>query len=127
MGTEGKQLRILIGIAALFCAVILGYQLFFVREPSQTILLQGEAVVSQTESPSQSAAPETPGSGKIDLNHATAEQLQTLPGIGEVLSARIVAYREAHGGFTSITELLEVPGIGEKTFAKIQNQIEVTP
>ncbi len=50
----------------------------------------------------------------ICLNTATAKELQQLPGVGEVLSARIVAYREATGGFRSIEDLLDIEGIGEK-------------
>lgn len=51
---------------------------------------------------------------RVDLNTATAEELCTLPGIGEVLAARILAYREAHGPFGSLEELDNVSGIGEK-------------
>ena len=48
----------------------------------------------------------------VDINTATAEELQTLPGIGPVLAERIVDYRAAHGAFTEVEELLEVEGIG---------------
>lgn len=61
----------------------------------------------------------------LDLNVATAEQLQELPGIGPVLSERIVEYRIEHGGFGSITELKDVSGIGEATFADLEDKVRV--
>ena len=62
-------------------------------------------------------------SAKLDLNTATVEELVTLPGIGEVLAERIVAYRELHGGFSSIDELSQVEGIGEKRVEAIQDYV----
>lgn len=54
----------------------------------------------------------SPGGGPVDLNSATAEQLDTLPGIGPTTAAKIVAYRQANGPFRSLVELDAVPGIG---------------
>lgn len=64
-------------------------------------------------------------SGKLDINTATALELETLPGIGEVLALRIVAYREENGGFTAAEELMNVEGIGEKKFEALENLVEV--
>lgn len=61
----------------------------------------------------------------IDLNRADAAQLQTLPGIGEVLAGRILAYREEHGAFRLTEELMDVRGIGETIFAQIKDYITV--
>lgn len=63
--------------------------------------------------------------GKVNLNTADAEQLQTLPGIGEVLAGRILEYRKAYGKFTNIEQLMDVEGIGEMKFAAIRDQITV--
>lgn len=64
-------------------------------------------------------------SGRIDLNKADAQLLETLPGIGPVLAQRILDYRESSGGFASVEELKNVSGIGDKTFAAIENLVEV--
>jgi len=67
----------------------------------------------------------TVSAGLINLNAATLEELDTLPGIGPVLAQRIIDYREAHKGFTSVSELQEVSGIGPKKFADIKDKVTV--
>jgi competence protein ComEA len=56
----------------------------------------------------------------IPLNRATDEDLSRLPGVGSTLAVRIIEYREAHGGFSSLEQLKEIKGIKEKTFEKIK-------
>ncbi|MCM2414141.1 ComEA family DNA-binding protein [Streptomyces sp. RKAG290] len=58
--------------------------------------------------------------GPVNLNSATTEQLDTLPGVGPVLAQHIVDYRTQHGGFRSVDELREVNGIGDRRFADLQ-------
>jgi competence protein ComEA len=67
----------------------------------------------------------TGGQGLINLNSATAEDLETLPGIGEVLAAEIIAYREQNGPFTSVEDLLNVSGIGEQRLADVRDLVSV--
>lgn len=62
---------------------------------------------------------------RVDINTADPTQLTTLPGIGEVLAGRIMAYREEVGRFNNIYELMDVSGIGEKTFEKLESLIRV--
>ncbi|MCX5382488.1 ComEA family DNA-binding protein [Streptomyces sp. NBC_00083] len=68
------------------------------------------------------SGPGGPGgtSGPVSLNSASAEQLDTLPGVGPVLARHIVDYRAQHGGFRSVDELREVKGIGEGKFNDLQ-------
>lgn len=64
-------------------------------------------------------------SGPVDLNTATAEQLQTLPGVGPVLSQHILDWRSAHGTFTSVQQLDDVPGIGTVKFGALHSLVTV--
>ena len=66
---------------------------------------------------SSSPASSAPPQGKINLNTAGKEELMSIKGLGEILAERILDYRERHGGFDSLEELMEVDGIGEKRFA----------
>lgn len=70
-------------------------------------------------------APTAPARPLVDVNTATAEELETLDGIGAVLAQRIVDYREAHGDFSSAEDLLQVSGIGEKTLAGFRHRISL--
>jgi competence protein ComEA len=63
----------------------------------------------------------------VNLNTATAPQLETLPGIGPKTAAAIIEYRQKNGGFKKIEELMNIKGIGEKAFLKIRELITVTP
>ncbi len=63
--------------------------------------------------------------GRLDLNRATAGELEELPGIGPVLAQRIVDHREDHGPFTQVGDLREVPGIGERTFQTLAELVTV--
>jgi comEA protein len=61
----------------------------------------------------------------ININSASKKELEILSGIGPVLAQRIVDYREKHGGFKTISELLKINGIGPKKFAAIRNKIKI--
>jgi competence protein ComEA len=61
--------------------------------------------------------------GTIALNRATAVELEVLPGVGPVLAERIVSYRESHGSFDTVDDLLDVPGIGESKLAAIRDLV----
>jgi competence protein ComEA len=65
--------------------------------------------------------PDAPGSpaSLVNLNTADQATLETLPGVGPVTASSILAWRDEHGGFTSVDELLEVDGIGEATLADL--------
>lgn len=80
---------------------------------------------SDTSIAAETVIAETAASGLININTATAQQLQSLPGIGEVLSQRIIEYRDAHGAFQSVGELLNVSGIGEKKLEAIWDLVTI--
>jgi competence protein ComEA len=63
--------------------------------------------------------------GQVDLNTATVAQLEDLPGVGPVLAQRIIDWRTEHGRFTSVDELQEVSGVGEKKFASLKPHVRV--
>lgn len=63
--------------------------------------------------------------GKININKAGIEELSLLPGIGETLAIRIVAYRNTNGNFESIEDIMNVSGIGEGTMSQIEKYITV--
>lgn len=63
----------------------------------------------------------------VNLNTATLEQLETLPGIGRRTAERILEHRQKNGGFKKIEELMNVRGIGEKSFLKLKPMISVAP
>ena len=63
--------------------------------------------------------------GKIHLNSATTAELEELPGVGPVLAAAIVAYREQHGPFKTIEDLLDVTGVGEAKLAAMRDLVSL--
>ncbi len=77
------------------------------------------------------AAPAAPAADdatlRVNLNTATSEELTALPRIGDIVAARIVAYRKKNGSFTKVEELMNVKGIGEKTFLRLQPHVFVEP
>ena len=80
-----------------------------------------ESALPEEPSPSESEEP----AGPVDLNTADVEELMTLPGIGETRAKAIVAYREEHGPFTYVEDLIQVPGIGEGILEGLMDQVTV--
>ena len=60
---------------------------------------------------------------KVNLNTATSEQLQTLPGVGPAMAKRVLEYRAKVGKFTKVEEILNVKGFGEKNFQKLKDRL----
>jgi len=90
------------------------------------VLTDGEQILVGVEpvaGPSAAGTAASGGSARISLGTATLEQLDTLPGIGPVTAQAIIDHRTEHGPFTSVDDLLDVKGIGEKTLADIRDQV----
>lgn len=62
---------------------------------------------------------------KVNLNTATLEQLKTIPGIGEVTAKKIIEFREKNGKFSSVEDLMKIDRIGEKTFNKLRDKVDI--
>lgn len=99
------------------------------REAQQTSPREEPTIVAR---PTQHTAslPRTAGrshekQGKLDLNRATAEELQGLPGIGPVLAQRVVDQRTTHGPFHTVDDLREVKGIGKKRMDQLRPLVMV--
>lgn len=88
-------------------------------EPDQSIATQVPAA-----SPVTVAAPAT-AEPKVNLNRASADELQTLPGVGPVLAQRMVEWRKAHGRYRTVDDLQEVKGIGKKRLEQLRLLVTV--
>ena len=115
MGKVTKTEIFLLVLTLLFAA--LSAALFFTGRPQS----EGYTVTAQRGDDS----PRQPESCPLNINTATAGQLETLDGIGQVLAQRIVDYREAHGPFRSVEELIAVEGIGEGKLEKLRELVTV--
>ncbi len=83
----------------------------------------GAGASDPSAAPESSSSGTAAGNGKINLNSATADQLQTLPGIGPAYATRILDYRSQHGRFSSVDELANVTGIGQKRLEQIRGSV----
>ena len=116
-GRPTKSEIILLGLTAVFLCALAGLSL---RDRQDRV--PGVVIETEAEVPREEIAPDFP---PVDLNTADEAELDTLPGIGEALAGRIIAYREANGPFETVEELLEVSGIGEKKLADLDGWITV--
>jgi len=110
-----ESMRIVFAIVALIAALV---------APSSLASAQTAKAAPATKAGSAAKARATPGS-PVNLNSASVAQLQTLPGIGASTAQRIVDYRQKNGSFKKIEELMNVKGIGEKSFLKLKPLISV--
>ena len=81
-------------------------------------------VMAQTSGPAPKSAS---AAAAINLNTATAAQLESIPGIGAKTAERIIEYRQKNGAFKKVEDLMNVRGVGEKSFLKIKPLITVAP
>ena len=113
-GKITKTEWLLLGLTGVFLCVLLG---LYAHDRAGVAPVETEREAAQ-----EAVLPETL---PLDLNKATAEELTALPGIGAELAERIVAYRNEHGGFAAVEEIMEVHGIGAGKFAALEGRITV--
>ena len=111
-GKITKTEWMLLGLAGLFLCVLLG---MFAHDRRTVLPVSRERQVPAGEI--------LPANSPRDLITAADGELAELPGIGAELAKRIAAYREEHGGFSSVEEIMEVSGIGEGKFAALEGRI----
>ena len=98
--------------------VLLGVFILFTLVASSSSSFAAQAKKAPAKAPATASAP-------VNLNTATVAQLETLPGIGGATAKRIVEHRQKNGGFKKIEELMNIKGIGEKSFLKLKPLVTV--
>lgn len=135
MDQDARQVRWLLAVAVVLCALMIGYNVLFVPQVTLTAVVKTDlsSVVQAAVSPVSDDVSRQEGyepesveqTAPVNLNTADAEELATLPGIGPATAQKIIAYRESIGAFQSTEELMQVDGIGEKTFEKLKELVTV--
>jgi competence protein ComEA len=87
------------------------------------IALSAPVLSAQSKTPAPK--PTATATAPVNLNTATAEQLATIPGVGPKMAERIIDYRQKNGGFKKVEDLMNVSGVGEKSFLKMKPLITV--
>jgi competence ComEA-like helix-hairpin-helix protein len=108
-----------------FPLVLFCHALLFACLASCVKLPRRAGVVSSLTTPTLTRAPHERATALVNLNTASREELERLPGIGEGLAARIVAHRERHGAFRRVEHLIIVRGISERRFAALRAFVTV--
>lgn len=124
-----RMQRLVFPALALCCLLLMGGWLLGRRSAPGVTLRSRSGPPAGTQAvdrslPAADPAPEAPQT-RLDLNSATLEELMGLPGIGQARAERILAYRSAHGGFRSASELMLVDGVGEAVYAGLRDLIYV--
>lgn len=115
--------KLLLLICALSFALVIG--IFIGRNVKSDYAQLPESIASETAAESQTQTQtQTQTDYRLDINTATKVQLMELPGIGEKIADRIIAYRTQNGAFSSTDELMNVEGIGEKKLLQIESLIK---
>lgn len=124
--TQKKISWVIYGILVLCAVFTLGYLLGSGKTTAPVQVTVAAPAVSAAAPEEAAVSTEKPSSdGLIDLNTATQEQLETLPGIGRELAQRILAYRQTYGPFVAKEQIMDVEGIGQGRYDKIEAYLTV--
>ncbi len=115
-----KYQLILMGVTGVFLCLLLG--IFIGRNLTGAYIPVDKLISESTDADGNIVTHD----GKIDINSTSIQQLQLLPGVGETIAQRIIAYREEHGDFTCPEDLMKVSGIGQSKFEQMKPYIKVT-
>ena len=124
MEKETRHTLILIGVGFLLCAGIICYNVFF--SPRIQMIAGDPSLVQQSDTEALKSPDGNRTTGQIDLNMATKKELESLPGVGEVIAQRILDYRNQNGMFETLEELKNVQGIGDKVFEELEPYITIS-
>jgi competence ComEA-like helix-hairpin-helix protein len=114
---KGTNLLLLVSVASLF--LVIGIFVGRSTKNEMVTLSENENSVLFTNT----TATEPKADYRLDINTATKRQLMELPGIGEILADRIIAFRTENGSFVTIDDLLDIEGIGEKKLEEMKDLI----
>ena len=90
-----------------------------------SLVIAGPSAWAQSDKTPAASKARATASAPVNLNAASAAQLQTLPGVGASTAERILEYRQKNGAFKKIEELMNVKGIGEKSFLKLKPLVTI--
>lgn len=121
---------LLVGIVVVLIILIIpsNRQMFEIKKDTVSDSVSTDSVsynISTDDNSETGASEPVSEDGRININTATAHELRTLDGIGETKAYAIIEYREEHGNFKSVDELVNVSGIGEKTVDRLRDMITV--
>lgn len=116
-----KTTAVVLAAFAAFLLLISGFFLGRKTVRSVRVTAERSALVTAEETVSEKLSPDE----RVNINTATVEELMQLPQIGETIAQRIIAYRELHGDFAGISELMNVEGIGEGRYEAIKDYVTV--
>lgn len=120
---ENKNEKILISLGLFMASLLIGYNAFFTPQMPSLVKNAGDIIADKHKKDDTSKHSK---SGLININTASEEELiENLNGIGPAMAKKIIEYRENNGGFSSIEELMNIKGIGEKKFEKLKGSVTV--
>lgn len=115
-----KEERILLCVFLILSSVVVSYNLFYVPSVPNLEVIKEEFILKESGDTNDSK-----DKLLVNINSASEEELTQIPGVGASIAKRIIEYREQNGGFSSVSEIMNVKGIGKSKFETMKNRIIV--